>query len=108
MGDTARHHHQVIDQAEAEGSEINRAQERGHRKEKAGAKAKAKVGESSLKRPFQFKKYAVVTQIKEHLILTFLLGGQCCDEESFVNMADFGDDPEIEGDVLAVKRSPRR
>ena len=41
---------------EAEGSENNRAQERGHRK----AKAKEKVGESSLMRPFHFKKCTVV------------------------------------------------
>ena len=45
----------VIDPAEAEGSENNRFQERGHRK------AKAKVGESSLKRLVQFKRSTVVT-----------------------------------------------
>ena len=56
--DTARDHHRVIDPAEAEVSENNHAQERGHRKAKA--RAKAKVGESTLKRLFQFKKSTVV------------------------------------------------
>ena len=58
--DTAGDDHPVIDPAKAEGSENNRAQERGHRK------AKAKVGESSLKRPFKHKKSTVAT-LKEHL-----------------------------------------
>ena len=64
--DTAGDHRRVIDPAEPEGSENNRAQERGHRHVKARARAKAKVGESSLKRPFQFKKYTVVIQKKAH------------------------------------------
>ena len=61
----------MIDPAEAEDSENNRAQEGGHRNAKA--RAKAKVGESSLKSSFQFKKSTVVTQKKEHLTGTFLL-----------------------------------
>ena len=48
--DTARDHHRVIDPAEAEVSEINRAQVKGHRTAKA--RAEAKVGESSLKGAF--------------------------------------------------------
>ena len=48
-GTTAGDHHRVIDPARAEGSENNRAQGRGHRTAKEGAKAK--VGESILKRP---------------------------------------------------------
>ena len=47
--DTAGDHHRVFDPAEAEGSENNRVQERGHRK------ARAEVGESSLKRPFEIQ-----------------------------------------------------
>ena len=52
--DTARDHHRAIDPAEGSGN--NRTQERGHRK----ARAEAGVGESSWKRPSQFKKTTVV------------------------------------------------
>ena len=47
--DTAGDHHRVIDPAEAEGSENNRAQERGHRKAKVRPMAKVgrvKVGKA--------------------------------------------------------------
>ena len=49
--DTAGDHHRVIDPAEAEGSENNRAHERSHRK----VRTRAMVGESSSKRPFHNK-----------------------------------------------------
>ena len=65
----------VLDPVEAEDSENNRAQERGHRK--ANARGKDKVGESSLTRSFQFKKFTVLIQKKEHLTWTLLLVGQC-------------------------------
>ena len=44
MRDTAGNHPRVIDPAEAEGSENNRAQDRGHRKTRAKGKG-AKVEE---------------------------------------------------------------
>ena len=74
-GDTAGDHHRVLDPAEAEDSENNRAQERGHRKGKASGKDK--VGESSLKRSFPFTKFTVLILKKEHLTWTLLLVGQC-------------------------------
>ena len=70
--DTAGDHHRVLDPAEAEDSENNRAQERGHRKAKA--RGKDKVGESSLKRSFPFTKFTVLILKKEHLTWTTPLG----------------------------------
>ena len=118
--DTARDHHRVIDPAEAEGSENNCAHERGHHKATGIGKSRRVQFEEGFPiqevyrgDPEEWKPHMNVSpgwypgdgwleipsrRIEAKLMVT-------TSNHVLVNMADFGDDLEIEGDVLAARRS---